>query len=188
MISVICTNGHLAYAKDDMVGQTLPCPICGEGVDVPEPYQPKIRVVCSNGHELTAPTNLAGETSSCPACGVVVKVPELERKAIRVSCSNGHVLNARPESAGKESFCPACGVSVQIPNAADDSFSDDEILGLFDSPNPSRQIRRILEPGAGSSIIKRRCPRCSRTVPEASRVCPQCRLFVGEPHDMVKSS
>ena len=113
-----------------------------------------------------------------------------------VVCCNGHRITASKTSIGLTRKCPSCGVAVAIDPAMTyehDRTPVESIRSLTDTG-----VMRILLDGHEASVvvpsppkkehvIDRDCPRCNRSISQASVVCRHCRCYVGSMPDGMKS-
>src|SRR5262245_1581872 len=79
---VTCACGQRFAAEDRLIGQKVPCPVCGSPLTIglsPVAAQPVVtqgvRVTCGCGRAFLAPEQLRGQTAQCPACGGAILVP-----------------------------------------------------------------------------------------------------------------
>jgi DNA-directed RNA polymerase subunit RPC12/RpoP len=82
-VVVTCRCGQRFAAEERLIGQQVPCPVCGSPLIIAEAPQPSIpaahesgvRVDCGCGRAFLAPESLRGTQVTCPACGGILHVP-----------------------------------------------------------------------------------------------------------------
>ncbi len=80
---VTCSCGQSFRAKPELAGQRVPCPVCGNALQIPAPRPrvpsgskpPSLTVTCQCGRSFRAKPELAGKRIACPACGVPLRIP-----------------------------------------------------------------------------------------------------------------
>ena len=65
--------------------------------------------------------------------------------SIQVVCPNGHVLKVSDEYAGKTGLCPVCKSRVRVPQPSEDQLSEDAILGILGTYDPSKAGRKLTD-------------------------------------------
>lgn len=82
-VVVACQCGQRFSADDRLIGQQVPCPVCGRVLAVGAP-EPKVfplppaqgaYVACTCGSAFLAPPKLRGKSVKCPNCGGPILVP-----------------------------------------------------------------------------------------------------------------
>jgi hypothetical protein len=84
-IRVTCVCGKSYPCKDEFAGQSVPCPACGQMIQVPalpaaaapapKPAAHAIYVTCACGKSYPAKSEFAGQSVPCPACGRSIQIP-----------------------------------------------------------------------------------------------------------------
>src|SRR5688500_13043562 len=87
-VVVACECGQRFSAEDRLIGQQVPCPVCGRVLAIgtaapakaapkppPAPPAPGIYVACTCGAAFLAPHRLQGKSVKCPTCGGPISVP-----------------------------------------------------------------------------------------------------------------
>ncbi|TWT84463.1 hypothetical protein CA13_59410 [Planctomycetes bacterium CA13] len=132
---------------------------------------------------------------------------------VEVTCPSGHLLRAPERAIGRTLPCPVCQQPVTVTRPQD-PLSDTgvmRILGnqimpidLRQQPSPASTKRDELSDTGVMRILgdyktsqqpvfteemptMRRCPVCSRGVPDASSVCKHCHCYVGPSPDYMRS-
>jgi len=123
--------------------------------------------------------------------------------SIQVVCPNGHVLKVSDEYAGKTGLCPVCKSRVRVPKPSEDQLSEDAIMGILGTYDPSKAGRKLTdvsdlaaadapralkdqaspagEPGnagGGPSPPKKSCPHCNQEIDVGMRICPSCHTYI----------
>jgi hypothetical protein len=91
-VVVACQCGQRFAAEDRLVGQQVPCPVCGRVLSIgtaapappptPPPAAPGIYVACGCGQAFLAPSRLRGKSVKCPNCGGPLVVPAEEVQSL----------------------------------------------------------------------------------------------------------
>src|SRR5207344_2526269 len=83
-VVVACQCGQRFAAEDRLIGQQVPCPVCGRVLSIGAPQPPKVAspppaagiyVACACGGAFLAPPKLRGKSVKCPNCGGTIVVP-----------------------------------------------------------------------------------------------------------------
>src|SRR5438046_785007 len=76
-VVVACRCGQRFAANEQLIGQQVPCPACGNLLAIGRPIGTGqgIYVSCRCGRAFSAPKSLRGRETRCPGCGGVIRVP-----------------------------------------------------------------------------------------------------------------
>jgi hypothetical protein len=79
-IKAICKCGAQFMAKDELAGQNVNCPSCGQPFQVPRPQEvsrpAKFQVACPCGRAYQVSVSMAGKPVKCNACGQQFVIPQ----------------------------------------------------------------------------------------------------------------
>ena len=78
-IEVTCRCGQRFAAPAELSGRQVPCPMCGQALQIPAPQPPasvySLEVACVCGSRFGAPASAAGQQVPCPNCSRLMTIP-----------------------------------------------------------------------------------------------------------------
>jgi hypothetical protein len=104
-VVVSCRCGQRFAASEQLVGQQLPCPACGNLLSIGKASggSQGIVVTCGCGRSFSAPESSRGQRARCPACGGGIQIP-------------GQVASqVDPLSSGLSGFDGPLGPTLPLP-------------------------------------------------------------------------
>jgi hypothetical protein len=113
-VVVSCRCGKRFAAKDQLVGQKVPCPGCGTTLTISATdHDPSegVYVSCRCGRAFLAPPELRGQQARCRGCGAMISVPPDDRIVTPPTPSGSHFDDgldplASPNTAPHEDEIP----------------------------------------------------------------------------------